>query len=1153
MSRALHSPRPSPYYIYALDYRRTSAGIRVLHALCDALMRSGHEAYVRANVLNPALMTPRLTEEVIALHREQGVEPIVVYPEVIGGNPLLGNVVVRYLLNRPGLLQRSNDEEFGADDIIYAFSRDLQLPGQPDDQVMFMPPFDRQIFRMPDDPARRIPGKICYYLGRGGQGHIAAELLRGDSVEITQKWPACWEDMAALFQECEYFYCTESSALAGEAALCGCVSVVLPNQWAPKVIGQSESKGYGVAWGLEPQQLEWARATLPLLQERMVEQEHEFWVALDAFITVTQKAVTNYRSRPRSSEVERWLAARALPQVQRPYAQALITDGNEPSIQFVVLDTLGDQEALQRTLDSVDRFDGPGHELLCTTVASDLAQLNEQLQRADARWFSVLRAGETLIGSGLQSLLLELASTQGLRGVFGDAVLNSEDGGQSLLFRPDMNLDLLLSCPLSMARNWVFERATWENLGGFCLEHPQGFEFHYILRLIESGGLSGLGHVSEPLVSTVSFSLQDNPHERALIEQHLRVRGFDQGQVNSLMPGCYALDYRPDYAPSVSILVVVDGRLAEAQRCVDSLLENTPYDHYELLLLDRGNQESTVQSWLSGIEQLAIENIRVLRYPAEVSEIAIRNDATNESRGEYLLFLDAGIGIAGSDWLQQLVNHAVRPEVGVVGAKLVDGNANIAHAGLILGLDGDARSPYKGLGGESSGYMHRLHLDQNCSAVSDLCMMVSAELFSTAGGFDETLEPWADVDFSLRVEQLGYLNVWTPRTRLLIRQVEIAVPGIEQHDRLYERWLASLAHDPSYNRNLSLRSATIFKPHDSVLSWRPLAACRELPTVLVQPLAGYPSSQQRVIAPLRHLREEGLLQGGATTRLMSIVELERYQPDSVVFHRQIQAEDVQAMYQLQKFSRSFKIYDLDAFLPGLPKSMLNAVQPEQVQQHLKLVLACMDRVVVSNVALAQVFDGNVADIRVLEDRLEPEIWSELEAQRRISSLPRVGWVGRQEQAADFQVISSVIMELSAEVEWIVFGHCPEALLPYVHEVRKPVVYADYAVSLAELNLDLALAPLEESLFNRCKGNRRLLEYGACGYPVICSDLEPFHGDLPVTRVKNTHEAWIGAVRAYLADLDSAALLGDAFKARVRRDFMLEGDALNVWRDAWLPN
>ena len=107
--------------------------------------------------------------------------------------------------------------------------------------------------------------------------------------------------------------------------------------------------------------------------------------------------------------------------------------------------------------------------------------------------------------------------------------------------------------------------------------------------------------------------------------------------------------------------------------------------------------------------------------------------------------------------------------------------------------------------------------------------------------------------------------------------------------------------------------------------------------------------------------------------------------------------------------------------------------------------------------------------------------------------------------------------------------------------------------LASLGLDLAVAPLEDHPFNTCKSNLRLLEYGACGYPVVCSDLEPYRGDLPVTRVRNRTRDWIEAIRMHLADRPASMAAGQALREAVRRDWMLEGAGLDAWRRAWLPD
>jgi hypothetical protein len=165
----------------------------------------------------------------------------------------------------------------------------------------------------------------------------------------------------------------------------------------------------------------------------------------------------------------------------------------------------------------------------------------------------------------------------------------------------------------------------------------------------------------------------------------------------------------------------------------------------------------------------------------------------------------------------------------------------------------------------------------------------------------------------------------------------------------------------------------------------------------------------------------------------------------------------------------------------------------------------------------------------------------------------VGWAGGVGHRGDLELIVDVVRDLADEVEWVFFGLCPQKLRPYVHEVHDGVPIEQYPAALAALNLDLALAPLEDNTFNACKSNLRLLEYGACGFPVVCSDIVCYRGDLPVTRVRNRYRDWVDAIRMHLADMDATAKAGDALREAVHRDWMLAGDNLVGWRNAWLPD
>jgi hypothetical protein len=169
----------------------------------------------------------------------------------------------------------------------------------------------------------------------------------------------------------------------------------------------------------------------------------------------------------------------------------------------------------------------------------------------------------------------------------------------------------------------------------------------------------------------------------------------------------------------------------------------------------------------------------------------------------------------------------------------------------------------------------------------------------------------------------------------------------------------------------------------------------------------------------------------------------------------------------------------------------------------------------------------------------------------MSAKPRVGWAGSPTHAGDLALVLDVVKATAREVDWVFMGMCPEEIRPYVREFHPPVKLPDYPAKLASLNLDLAIAPLEDIPFNHGKSHLRLLEYGVLGYPVICSDLTPYRGDYPVTRVRNRYKDWIEAIRAHVADLDQTARQGDRLREHVRANWMLE-DHLDVWLQAWLP-
>ncbi|WP_256574365.1 glycosyltransferase [Pseudomonas sp. HAR-UPW-AIA-41] len=893
-----------------------------------------------------------------------------------------------------------------------------------------------------------------------------------------------------------------------------------------------------------------------------------------------EKMLQSLGLRPKS-DVEEWLSRR-LPTAaeKRLIADYLDNRQGGPSIGVVVLDPEGRSESLRATLDSLigERCLYPRlhvwvitKETVSTTSAAEnlhfrtvsdqplVTQINHVIEASDCQWFMLLRAGDELTQSGLLVAALELDRNPECRAVYGDQLQRLPDGSLGGVFLPGFNLDLLLSFPLVMARHWLYRRDLFLAVGGFDSEYPEAFEFELLTRLIEQEGLSGLGHIDEPLLITEAPGLCDNPDERRVIERHLHNRGY-QAQVVPGLAARYRIKYGHAMRPLVSIIISTDVPLAALQRCSESLLEKTSYAHYELLLVDTGTR-SDVSAWLRDVAALNDEKVRVLLSGTGLPQ----NLAAQQARGDYLLFLSGESAIVNPDWLDELLNHALRPEVGVVGAKLLTASGRIAQAGLLLGVDGVATPAFAGELMEAAGYFNRLQVDQNYSAVSAACLMIRTAIFAEAGGFDEKTSSFSDVDLCLKVGQQGYLVVWTPHAVVMhesgISQKELESGDQEakrktclaERDTVYEKWLPQLAHDPAYNGNLALNGGGFLLELNVGLTWRPLS-WRPLPVVLAHNADPWGCGNYRIIKPFEALRVEGLVDGTLSERLLNQPELARFSPDVIVFQRQTNPTALELMAGAKRFSPAFKIYELDDYLPNTPmKSVHRASMSKDLVRLLRQGLSVVDRFVVSTHALADQFKGYHSRIHVVENRLPLDWWGNLVLSVNDGARPRVGWAGGVGHQGDLEMIADVVRDLASEVDWVFFGMCPDKLRPYVAEFHPGVEISSYPQFLANLRLDLAIAPLEDNVFNACKSNLRLLEYGICGFPVIASDIVSYRGSLPVTLVKNRYRDWVEAIRGALAERNALRVEGQRLQTAVKREWMLSGDNLKLWQRAWLPD
>ncbi|WP_339491396.1 glycosyltransferase [Pseudomonas sp. EA_15y_Pfl2_R67] len=880
-----------------------------------------------------------------------------------------------------------------------------------------------------------------------------------------------------------------------------------------------------------------------------------------------------------------WLSVRQFSEVERRVMPARIDSWPfQPNIVPVIIDALGDATSLAATLRSIK---GQLYRAQAVVVLSDAhcevdervlqlpyqadwpRQLNAIVPQLEgAHWFYLLRAGDVLRDSALLILAERVAGRQGILCVYSDEGALVDGESFEPVFKPDFNLDLMRAYPY-VGRTLAFERERFMTAGGFEPTQGELAPHDLLWRLVEEAGPQTIEHIPEIQVeSALSFaqwlSLPEVIEGNArLVGTHLDRIGIEHKISPDTMPLINRINYRHGARPLVSIIVRTGDSLAALQHCTESLIERTAYTHYEILIVDSGVQDPAMLDWLANMAQLGASMLRVLRHVGEANDAAVRNFAASQARGEYLLLLSAHTIVRDNDWLDEMINHALRPEVAVVGARILSPQGALVGGGQILGLAGPVGTPFFGEPAASRGYMQRLHTTQNWSSVSSDCLMVRKQVFDELGYLDEASFTLglSDVDLCLRAGQHGYLVVWTPYATVMkidpqssvVRSDETTLMERE-HETFSRRWLPQIARDSAYNPALSLGASSFSLEPSLRNNWNPFCT-RALPLVLGLPVNATAVGHYRVTAPLAELEAAGRVIARVAYESPSTVEVERLSPDTIVLQGRYSEGAAGDILRMKKYSNALRIFELDDYVVNAPKKNTHARnKPVNIEQMLREGIGLCDRVVVTTPSLADALSSMHHEIRIVPNMLPPKPWSRLTSRRGTSSKPRVGWGGGTSHSGDLEIIADVVRELAGEVEWVFFGMCPDALRPYIHEFHRSVALSTYPSKLASLNLDLALAPLEFHIFNDCKSNLRLLEYGACGYPVICTDTKAYDGFLPCTKVRsNSTEEWIAAIRMHLADPDASYRMGDELREAVLRDYMLSGDNLQHWLWGWLPD
>jgi GT2 family glycosyltransferase len=389
-------------------------------------------------------------------------------------------------------------------------------------------------------------------------------------------------------------------------------------------------------------------------------------------------------------------------------------------------------------------------------------------------------------------------------------------------FKPDFSPDLLLS------HNYIthlscFSRILLDKVGRFNSDFDGSQDYDLFLRLTEK--TDKIHHIQKVLYhwrtieGSTSADSEAKPEAlergKKVLEATMKRRGVDADIEYANMHHYFRVKYKIKKNPLVSIIIPFKDKPELLDMCINSILEKSTYSNYEIIGISNNSEETSTFEMMVALEKKD-PRVSFYEYNVEFNYADINNRAVElYAKGEHVLLLNNDIEVITPEWIEAMLEHSQREEIGCVGAKLYYPDDTVQHAGIIIGLGGYAGHSHKMYPRDNPGYFNRLSVVQNVSAVTAACLMIKKEIYLEVGGMDavEFKVAYNDVDFCLRVREKGYLNIFTPFVEMyhhesVSRGYETTPEKIArfrtEQDALSKRHKEILANgDPCYNPNLS--------------------------------------------------------------------------------------------------------------------------------------------------------------------------------------------------------------------------------------------------------------------------------------------------------------------------------------------------------------
>lgn len=487
-----------------------------------------------------------------------------------------------------------------------------------------------------------------------------------------------------------------------------------------------------------------------------------------------------------------------------------------PNWELCIADDASTDSAVRHLLEDYDRENANISVVFRNQNGHISLASNSALEIAKGEYIALLDHDDEITPHALARIIDCLNEKPNAALIYSDEDKINEDGARfQPHFKSDWNPDLLLGQNF-ISHLGVYRLSNVRSIGGF----RQGFEgaqdWDLALRISDSIDPDQIVHVPEVLYHwrSISGSTARDIDEKSYahnaaksaIEDH-----FERKGIQAKLEPVDRYYWRPRYKhanPEVAIIIPTRDRIDLLKDCIDSIISKTTYENYKIVVADNDSGEEPTHTYFDTLTSIGVD---IVKTPGDFNFSRINNQVISSREEEVICLLNNDTAIINQDWLDELVMHAIRSEIGPVGAKLLYPHDHVQHAGIVLGIGGIGSEAFKFIHKTDDGYIHRAFLIGNYSAVTGASMAFKKSVWEDADGFNELDTPnaYSDVDFCLRCGEKGYRSLFTPFSQ--IYHAESASRGPDNSEEfekatsyMYRRWGDRIKKDPYYNPNLTI-------------------------------------------------------------------------------------------------------------------------------------------------------------------------------------------------------------------------------------------------------------------------------------------------------------------------------------------------------------